>query len=71
MFVQPRTGHHFRSPQNLGKSYVMVGAGGGLGSLIGLLEEITVEWWLAFGSRSIEEDFLYDVLGRFSEVVAC
>ena len=41
MFVQPRTGHHFRSPQDWGKSYVMVGAGSGLGSVMGLLEEMT------------------------------
>ena len=32
----------FRSSQYLGKSYVMVGAGSGLGSIMGLLEEMTL-----------------------------
>merc|ERR1711892_840424 len=37
--IQPRTGHHFRPPQDLSESYVMVGAGSGLGPFMGFLEE--------------------------------
>ena len=46
MFVQPRTGHHFRSSQYLGKSYVMVRVGSGLGSVMGLLEEKRRKVWM-------------------------
>jgi len=69
VLVQPRTGHHFRPPQDLGQSYVMVGAGSGLGPFMGFLEErrarkrngeeISGSCWLVFGCRSKDNDFLY------------
>jgi len=69
MIIQPRTGNHFRPPQDLGTSYVMVGAGSGLGPFIGFLEErrarkrngekITGECWLVFGCRNRDKDFLF------------
>jgi len=71
--VQPRTGYHFRPPQDLGQSYVMVGAGSGLGPFMGFLEErrarrrsgeeLSGDCWLVFGCRSKDKDYLYkDVL---------
>jgi len=78
VMVQPRTGYHFRPPQDLSQSYVMVGAGSGLGPFMGFLEErrarkrngeeMTGDCWLVFGCRSKDKDYLYkEVLEQMVE----
>jgi len=72
VLIQPRTGHHFRPPQDPSQNYMMVGAGSGLGPFVGFLEErrarkkngeqISGDCWLVFGCRSRDQDFLYKEL---------
>jgi len=71
--IQPRTGNHFRPPSDLSQSYVMVGAGSGLGPFMGFLQErrarkrngevMDGKCWLVFGCRGRDIDYLFkDVL---------
>jgi len=76
--IQPRTGTYFRPPPDLSQSYVMVGAGSGLGPFMGFLQErrarkrkgevMSGDCWLVFGCRGRDTDYLFkDVLEEMVE----
>jgi len=78
VIIQPRVGTHFRPPPDLSQSYVMVGAGSGLGPFMGFLHErrarkrkgevLSGDCWLVFGCRGRDTDYLFkDVLEEMVE----